>query len=176
MRQAPPGAANIDPSAPPPASFGAEEARLLAQRIHGGQKEPSGSPLIAHVRRVALATPEFARPAAWLHEVLEWTSVAEQELLAVGVTDDELRALRLMNRSTAHGSQEGYLAHIEMIARAQGPAGRLARAIKLADLQDRMQHDHRQADGSRLPYETALELILDAIADQADGPAPAVGA
>ena len=48
-----------------------------------------------------------------------------------------------------------------MISRAGGPAGRLARSVKLADLQDRIRHDHRQANGSRLPYERALELILD---------------
>jgi hypothetical protein len=83
------------------------------------------------------------------------------ELLEVGVSDDELRALRLLNRSTARGWEEGYLAHVEMISRADGPAGRLARSVKLADLQDRIRHDHRQANGSRLPYERALELILD---------------
>jgi hypothetical protein len=151
------------PAALPQAPFDAEQAQLLAQRLHRGQLEPIGTPLIAHVRRVALASPEFARPVAWLHEVLELTSVTEQKLLAIGVSDDELRALRLLNRSAARGSRDGYLAHIEMIARAHGPAGRLARSVKLADLQDRLRHDHRQADGSRLPYEQALELILAAL-------------
>ena len=117
MGPASPRAANPTPSARPGASFDADRARLLAVGIHGDQLEPSGALLIAHVRRVALATPEFARPVAWMHEVLEWTSVAEQELLEVGVSDDELRALRLLNRSTARGSEEGYLAHIAMIAR-----------------------------------------------------------
>jgi hypothetical protein len=149
-----------DPAALPRGPFDAEKARRLARWFHRGEVEPTGTPLIAHVRRVALATPEFARPVAWLHEVLEWTSVAEQELLAVGVSDDELRALRLLNRAAARGAHAGYLAHIEMIARADGYAGRLARSVKLADLQDRLRHDHRQADGSRLPYELALELIL----------------
>ena len=147
------------------ALFDSEQARLVAFRLHRGQVEPGGAPLIAHVRRVAVGTPEFARPVAWLHEVLEWTAVAEEELLANGVSDDELRALRLLNRSTAHGSLDGYLAHIAMIARADGHAGKLARSVKLADLEDRIRHDHRQADGSRLPYEEALETILDAIAD-----------
>jgi hypothetical protein len=155
---------SIDLSALPQAPLDAERARLLAVRIHRGQLEPTGAPLIAHVRRVALATPEFARPVAWLHEALEWTSVAEQELLAAGVSDVELRALRLLNRSTARGSQEGYLAHIEMIARAGGRSGKVARTVKLSDVRDRMRHDHRQADGSRLPYEQALELIVDALA------------
>jgi hypothetical protein len=177
MRRLPPEVLHTAPSALPDAPLDAERARLLALRIHGGQLEPTGALLIAHVRRVALATPEFARQVAWLHEVLEWTSVAEQELLAAGLSEVELRALRLLNRSTARGSHEGYLAHIEMIARAGGRAGTLARNVKLADLKDRIRHDHRQADGSRLPYESALELILDALANSgADGRDAARGA
>jgi hypothetical protein len=163
MRRTPPAALSPSPAALPQAPFDAEQAQLFAQQLHRGQLEPIGTPLTAHVRRVAVASPEFARPVAWLHEVLEWTSVTEQKLLAVGVSDDELRALRLLNRSDARGSRDGYLTHIEMIARAHGPAGRFARSVKLADLQDRLRHDHRQADGSRLPYEQALELILAAL-------------
>ena len=39
--------------------------------------------------------PFFARAVAWLHEVLENSSVSEEELLAggLGLTDEELRAL-----------------------------------------------------------------------------------
>src|SRR5262245_8346000 len=177
MRRLPPEALDTDPSALRSGPLGAERARLLALRVHRGQFEPAGEPLIAHVRRVALATPEFARPVAWLHEVLEWTSVSEQELLAAGVSEVELRALRLLNRSTARGSHDGYLAHIEMIARAGGRSGTLARSVKLADLEDRIRHDHRQADGSRLPYEQALELIPDALANSGpDGADAAEGA
>ena len=69
-------------------------ARLLAKRVHRGQRQPTGEPLIAHVSRVAAATPESARPVAWLHEIFEWTSVSEEKLLAYGASDDELRALR----------------------------------------------------------------------------------
>ena len=35
---------------------------------------------------------------AWLHEVMEWTAVTERELLMAGLTSDELRALKLLNR------------------------------------------------------------------------------
>jgi hypothetical protein len=177
MRRLPPEVLNTDLSALIHGPPDVERARMLALRLHRGQLEPTGAPMIAHVRRVALATPEFARAVAWLHEALEWTSVAEQELLAAGVSEVELRALRLLNRSTARGSHDGYLAHIEMIARAGGRSGRLARSVKLADLKDRIRHDHRQADGSRLPYESALELILDALANSgADGTDAARGA
>lgn len=137
-------------------------AQLLATRAHRGQRQPTGEPLIAHVRRVAAATPEFARCVAWLHEIFEWTSVSEQKLLAYGASDDELRALRLLTRTLGGTSESSYLAHITMIARASGPAGVLARAVKVADLEDRLRHPGPGTGGSRLPYERALRLILAA--------------
>ena len=137
-------------------------AQLLATRAHRGQLQPTGEPLIAHVRRVAAATPESARPVAWLHEIFEWTSVSEEKLLAYGASDDELRALRLLTRTLGGGSESGYLAHITMIVRANGPAGVLARTVKVSDLEDRLSHPGPGTGGSRPPYERALRLILAA--------------
>jgi hypothetical protein len=137
-------------------------AQLLAKRAHRGQRQPTGEPLIAHVSRVAAATPEFARPVAWLHEIFEWTSVSEEKLLAYGASDDELRALRLLTRTLGGGSEASYLAHITMIARANGPAGMLARAVKVSDLEDRLRHLGPGTGGSRPLYERALRLILAA--------------
>jgi len=141
-------------------------AQLVATRAHRGQLQPTGEPVIAHVRRVAAATPEFARSVAWLHEIFEWTSVSEEKLLAEGASDDELRALRLLTRTLGGSSESGYLAHITMIARASGPAGVLARTVKVSDLEDRLRHLGSGTGGSRPPYERALELILGADAPQ----------
>ena len=143
-----------------------KRAQLLATRAHRGQRQPTGEPLIAHVSRVAAATPESARPVAWLHEIFEWTSVSEEKLLAYGASDDELRALRLLTWTVGRGSESSYLAHITMIARANGPAGGLARAVKVSDLEDRLRHIGPGTDGSRPPYERALRLILAAEAAQ----------
>ena len=137
-------------------------AQLMAMRAHRGQLQPTGEPLIAHVRRVAAATPESARPVAWLHEIFEWTSVSEEKLLAYGASDDELRALRLLTRTLGGGSESGYLAHVTMIARANGPAGVLARAVKVSDLEDRLSHPGPGTGESCPPYERALRLILAA--------------
>ena len=137
-------------------------AQLLATRAHRGQRQPTGEPLIVHVRRVAAATPEFARSVAWLHEIFEWTSVPEEKLLAYGASDDELRALRLLTRTLGRSSEAGYLAHVTMIARANGPAGVLARAVKVSDLNDRLRHPGPQINGSGPLYERALWLILAA--------------
>jgi hypothetical protein len=115
--------------------------------------------VIVHVRRVAKASPEFARPVAWLHEVFEHSLVREEELLAGGLTDEELRALRLLTRSAESRSEAGYLAHIDLIVRASGPAGELARTVKRVDLKDRLQNPRRRDDGWHPPYQLALELL-----------------
>ena len=150
-------------------------ARHFACRAHLGQVQPTGEPLIDHIGRVAAATPEFARPVAWLHEVLEWTTVSEEELLAEGVSDDELRALRLLTRTLAGGSESGYMAHITMIARAGGPAGVLARTVKVSDLRDRLSHPGPGTGRFRPPYERALQRILAADAAQLRPPSDRAG-
>jgi (p)ppGpp synthase/HD superfamily hydrolase len=75
-----------------------ERAQVLAEALHQGQREPGGAPLIDHVRRVAAAVPRDARVVAWLHELLEHTSISEQALLAEGLSREGLRALRLLTR------------------------------------------------------------------------------
>ena len=135
------------------------DARAIAERLHLGDREEDGTPVIRHVRRVATTVPEEARAVAWLHEVLEWTAVTEQELLIAGLTSDELRALRLLNRTTDSHSDHRYLAHLELIAHATGDSGRLARIVKTADLEDRSLHPHVRRDGWSPPYAQALKLL-----------------
>jgi hypothetical protein len=137
-------------------------ARAIAERLHLGAREDDGTPVIRHVQRVATAVPEEARAVAWLHEVLEWTAVTEQELLIAGLTSDELRALRLLNRMTHSHSDRRYLAHLVLIAHATGDSGRLARLVKTADLEDRSLHPYVRRDGWSPPYAHALKLLSEA--------------
>jgi hypothetical protein len=58
-----------------------ERARLLAERLHADDFEEDGSALLEHVRRVVCRVEADVQVVAWLHEVLEWTVVAEHELL-----------------------------------------------------------------------------------------------
>ncbi len=69
-------------------------ARRFAERLHAGEPDRYGTPLLDHVRRVAAAVPPEARTVAWLHEVLECTTLAASELVAIGVSADEVRAVR----------------------------------------------------------------------------------
>ena len=136
-------------------------ARRIAERAHRGSLEANGETVIAHVRRVAKAAPGFAQPVAWLHEVFECASVPEEELLAAGLADEELRALRLLTRDKQNRSRADYLAHIGLIARASGRAGDIARTVKRLDLSDRLEHPDRRADGWHPPYRLALKLLLE---------------
>jgi hypothetical protein len=137
-----------------------ERARLLAERLHADDFEEDGTALLEHVRRVVCRVDADAQVVAWLHEVLEWTVVAEDELLREGLEGDELRALRLLYRADDARSDGVYLAHVGLIARAAGRAGRLARLVKIADLQDRCLHPRVRADGWSPPYARGLALLI----------------
>jgi hypothetical protein len=141
------------------APIDAGRAQALAERLHDGQRDASGAPLIDHIRRVAAAVPRSARVVAWLHEVLEHTAISEQALLAQGVSDDELRALRLLTRNTESRSYMRYLAHVQLIADARGPGAGLAQHVKRADLVDRAVHPSTRADGWTPPYALALQIL-----------------
>jgi len=95
-----------------------ERARLLAERLHADDFEEDGSALLEHVRRVVCRVDVDVQVVAWLHEVLERTVVAEDELLRGGLDGEQLRALRLLY--CAHDARSGgvYLAHVGLIARA----------------------------------------------------------
>jgi hypothetical protein len=124
----------------------AGRARALAETLHRGQIDAGGVTLIEHVPRVAVAVVPEARVVAWLHEALEYTSVSEEALLAQGLTTNELRAIRLMTHVNLARSDTNYLAHVEMLTRANGAGARLA--ISLAHVGE-LQERHQVATRSR---------------------------
>jgi len=136
-------------------------ARSLAEALLADDLEEDGTPTLEHVRRVAEMVPAEARPVAWLHELPESTTVTEQQLLMEGLTQDELRALRLLRRTSQARSDGVYLAHLELVAHAAGDSGRLARIVKMADLEDRCLYPRVRDDGWAPPYADALDLLLD---------------
>jgi (p)ppGpp synthase/HD superfamily hydrolase len=141
----------------------ADHARALAETLHDGQLDPGGAPLIDHIRRVAAAVPKQARVVAWLHEALEHTVISEEQLLAQGLTHDELRALRLLTRDMNSRSNARYLAHIERIARACGAGADVAQCVKRVDLADRTLNPQTRTDGWSPPYELGLEVLQRAV-------------
>ena len=142
-----------------PVAMDAGRARAIAQRVHAADCEEDGAPLLRHIARVVARAPAEARTVAWLHEVLESATVTEHALLGYGLDEEELRALRLLSRPTHSRSATVYLAHVELIACAAGRSGRLARMVKIADLEDRCRHPRVRADGWSPPYELALRRL-----------------
>lgn len=114
----------------------ANVARNLASRSHAGQFSRFREPLFEHVERVAQAVPAEARALAYLHDVLERRDTFADELRTRGVTDAEYAILQLLTRRRG----ETYEAYVMRIARARGCKGRLARIVKLADLEDHLRH------------------------------------
>jgi hypothetical protein len=142
----------------------ADVARGAAHRLHGRQLGRSGEPLIEHVERVARAVPREARALAYLHDVLEHAGGAGEELHELGLSEDDVAVLVLLTRARS----ESYRVYVMRIVRADGRAGRIARMIKLADLDDHLRH--RRSRGGAPNYAWARAQI--AAAQSANGEAP----
>jgi hypothetical protein len=107
-------------------------ARSVAHYSHVRQRDRRGALIVEHLARVVAAVPAEAQPLAWLHDVLEHSPTTTGELRGQGLTPLELAALDLLTRRAS----ESYELYILRIAYARGAAGRLARVVKLADLDD----------------------------------------
>ncbi len=118
-------------------------ARDIARSIHGDQRDRSGELLVDHLDRVAAAVPPDARPVAFLHDALEHSDTQASELEREGLTPVELAALTLLTRE----ADESFEVHALRIAYAKGPEGRLARAVKIADIDDHV----ARGDGRLMP-------------------------
>jgi hypothetical protein len=90
--------------------------------------------MIEHVERVAAAVARDSQPVAFLRDILEQTPTNVDALRRDGLTELELTALELLTR----GPAESYELYVLRIAHAPGAAGRLARTVKLADLEDHL--------------------------------------
>src|SRR3954447_18693630 len=111
-------------------------ARSIAHYSNGNGRNRFDEPLIEHVERVAAAVPPEARSVAYLHDVLEHSSTSVEDLFAEGLDEQELEALTLLTRRDPMTFEE----HALQIAWARGSAGDVARSVKLADLDDHLDH------------------------------------
>ena len=112
-------------------------ARNIANYSHIDLRDRHGDLIIEHVARVAATVPPEVRALAWLHDVFEASPTTAQELLDEGMSPVEIEALLLLTRAP----DEPYENYALRIAHAPGEAGRLARVVKLADLDDHLQHE-----------------------------------
>jgi len=105
--------------------------------------------------------PAEAVSVAWLHDALERAEVSEESLLAAGLSAQERAALRLLtHRDVAEERDDAtFLSHVRIIAATPGGAGRIARAVKQADMEDRMRMPRDPGAAWQPPYREALDLL-----------------
>jgi hypothetical protein len=132
-------------------------ARAIAHYSHVERRDRLGELVVEHVARVAAAVPAEARALAWLHDVLEHSPTSVAELRGQGLTVVELEALQLLTRM----GDESYELYVLRVAFARCEAGRLARIVKLADLDDHIAHPWVPG---RPPYEWARRHVEFAVA------------
>jgi (p)ppGpp synthase/HD superfamily hydrolase len=105
-----------------------DKALQIAAKAHEGQKEKNGQPYIVHPLRVMNSVEgEAAKIVAILHDVVEDTSVTEDDLRRAGFGEPILAAVRCVT----HRKDESYA---DYVVRCQG--NEIARQVKLADLED----------------------------------------
>lgn len=118
-------------------------AQSIATKAHAGQVDKAGNPYITHPATVAASVQgSKAKAVAWLHDVVEDTSVTFADLEAAGFDDEILAALRLLT----HDKNVPYMDYV-----AKVKTNELARTVKLADLA-------HNSDLSRLPEVTDEDL------------------
>jgi (p)ppGpp synthase/HD superfamily hydrolase len=105
-----------------------DKALQIASKAHEGQKEKNGLPYIFHALRVMDSVEdEQAKMVAILHDVIEDTSVTEEDLRRNGFDESVITAVLCVT----HRKDEPYA---EYVIRCQ--ANEIARRVKLADLED----------------------------------------
>jgi (p)ppGpp synthase/HD superfamily hydrolase len=110
-----------------------EKAIEMAARAHAGQRDRSGVAYVLHPLRVMLRQQgEEAMIVAVLHDTLEDTDLTEDDLRRAGFSEHVLEAVRLVTRN----EKDSYADFVAKCA-----AHPLARAVKLADLEDNSRLD-----------------------------------
>lgn len=107
-------------------------AKAIAIAAHKGQSDKAGVEYITHPERVAAYVAEsggdtLAVAAAWLHDVLEDSTVESSDLRAAGVEYDVIATVERVTRA-GHAHDDHYYARIRGSERAT--------QVKLADIRD----------------------------------------
>jgi (p)ppGpp synthase/HD superfamily hydrolase len=105
-----------------------EKALQIATKAHEGQLDKEGLAYILHPLRVMNSVEgEVAKIVAVLHDVIEDTSVTEDDLRREGFGESLITAVRCVT----HRRDESYA---DYVVRCKG--NEVARKVKLADLED----------------------------------------
>ncbi len=134
------------------------QARDFAIAAHAGQVDKSGAPYATHPERVAgrLVGDDLAQAVAWLHDVVEDTTVTLDDLSAAGFPLHVVNGVDAMTRRRGEHSDDYY-------ARVAGDP--LALRVKRADIADNTDParvallDHPTRVRLAAKYEHALRVL-----------------
>ena len=111
-----------------PANKLVELARRIATTAHMGQFRRDGkTPYIEHPAAVASRAPQSpeSQSVAWLHDVLEDTSVTREELRDHGIPENVVAAVEALTKQAGSTYEE----NLQRVA-----SNKLARSVKIADM------------------------------------------
>ena len=115
----------------------------IAISAHKGQKDLGGIDYIEHPKAVAnLLETDEEKTIGYLHDVLEDTSITEEDLVTMGISSEIVSAIKVLTKKRG----EPYTEYIERVKENE-----LARKVKIADLQHNM-------DLSRIPNPTKRDF------------------
>lgn len=119
-----------------------ELAEIIATEAHIGQVDKGGNPYICHPATVAsLVETQDEKIVAWLHDIVEDTTVTLEDLRKFGFTDEIIDAVNAITRRQGE-SRKDYLNRVK-----QNP---IAIQVKIADLK-------HNSDISRIPNPTSKD-------------------
>ena len=136
-------------------------AASLAYEAHEGQMDKAGKPYFGHPLAVATKVADLGYPenyviVAFLHDVLEDTSIDEDDIEMAGFSNEVIEALRLLSRD----KKVPYMDYIKRLKDND-----IARVVKLADLTHNMEisriPDPKEKDIKlHQKYEAAYDYLL----------------
>lgn len=105
-------------------------AIICAFLAHGNKKDKEGEPYYNHPINVARIVKEKnEKIVALLHDVLEDSSITEENLQSMGFSDEIIKAVKALTR----GKLQSYYSYLEQVSKNP-----LAKIVKLADIQDNL--------------------------------------
>ena len=143
-------------------------AMMVAKLAHKGQFDKAGEDyFLGHVTRVVGKVAQShdlvnsghlpqAVSVAYLHDVVEDTDVTIYDLANV-FEDDIAAAVGVLTRK----KDEQYFAYIHRVAHTSISFARIARRVKIADLEDHLERKEFIPESLVKRYEKALEILRE---------------
>lgn len=134
-----------------------EIALEIALRAHKGQRDLDGKPVILHPLTVALkGHNESEIVAGLLHDVVEDTDYAFDDLLAAGISSEVVDALRLLT----HEKGVEYMDYVRRIADSHNP---IAINVKCNDLEHNLERGRKGDHLKQVTKHTAAKEMIHRI-------------